>query len=517
MRAAGRVAVNSVALYANMLVSMGAALFATRFVLQALGSTEYGVYALIANIVAMFSFINVAMSVATQRYISFAMGGGDAKRVSAVFYNNRLVHSCIAIILAFLLISFGVPAIEYWLAIPQEIRGEAFVVLLCMVVGVVFLVLSVPYEGLINAKEDIVVIAAINIADALFKLLASVVVLFILDNRLVIYSLCIMCSSIMVFLLKYIYCRRHYSEISASDDFVKDFSLIKSMTGFAGWNLIGAGCSLARYQGVAVLLNKFFGLATNAAYGISQQLNGFLLFFANSAVRPMRPQIVKSEAAGMHKQMVKFASSTSKFSFLMLCVIIVPLYINMPYVLDIWLVEIPEGVLEFCRGFLLVVLIGQLSIGLQIALESVGRIKLQHIIVGVMHLAPLFVAYMLFNKGYAPYAVMYCVIAEEVICLVLRVLIARIDAEFPIDPYAKSVIFPCVVLATIAFFSAMFAETLLSGLSPLLSLLATTVLSVVIVVFGGFCFCLNGWERSMVKVLLSSMKRRLMKQLHIGA
>ena len=92
MRTANRVAMNSIALYANMVITMGVSLLATRFVLQALGSTEYGAYALIANIVAMFSFINVAMAVATQRYISYAMGTGDVENVKEVFYNNIIIH-----------------------------------------------------------------------------------------------------------------------------------------------------------------------------------------------------------------------------------------------------------------------------------------------------------------------------------------------------------------------------------------------------------------------------------------
>ena len=142
MRTANRVAINSLALYANMLVTMGVSLLATRFVLQALGSTEYGAYALIANIVAMFSFINVAMSVATQRYISYAMGTGDMENVKEVFYNNVLIHICIAAVLAVVIFVAGVPAVECWLKIPPEIRTESLIVLLCMVINVVFLVVD---------------------------------------------------------------------------------------------------------------------------------------------------------------------------------------------------------------------------------------------------------------------------------------------------------------------------------------------------------------------------------------
>ena len=144
------------------------------------------------------------------------------------------------------------------------------------------------------------------------------------------------------------------------------------------------------------MLNKFFGLVTNAAYGVAQQLNGFLLFFANSSVRPMRPIIIKSEGAGNHEQMIRLTHTVSKVTFLMLSVAIVPLYVNMPYILELWLSEVPDGALHFCRGFLLIVLIGQLSVGLQIALESKGRIKRLQIVVGLMHAVPLFVAYPLF-------------------------------------------------------------------------------------------------------------------------
>lgn len=511
MKTANRVALNSVALYANMVTTMGVTLLATRFLLQALGSTQYGIYALIVNIVAMFSFINVAMSVATQRFISFAIGNGVFERVKEVFYNNIVIHIWIAVILSALLFALGIPAIEYWLDIPADMRSDTLVVLFFMVVNVVFLVMSVPYDGLMNAKEDIVVIAGINIADAVFKFLASVAVLLIDSNELVIYAGLVMCSGIMVFMLKRGYSRSHYQEALFEWHKVENRSLVKSIMGFAAWNLIGAGCSLARYQGAAVLLNKFFGLAVNAAYGIAQQLNSFLLFFANSLVRPMRPQIVKSEAAGLHKQMTRLSSTLSKISFIALLPVVVSLYINMPYVLHKWLVAIPEGVLELCRGFLVIALVGQLSIGLQVALESVGRIKLQQIIVGLMHLLPLPAAYILFTLGYSAYTIMYCIIAEEFICLILRILIARIDANMPIPSYAREVVFPCILLAVFSFLTIQYFDFLISAWHPFTRLAVTTIASLFIVSSVGYFLCLSQWEKKSVKNLLCAVKRRLFR------
>ena len=74
-----KVAFNSIALYVNMIVTMGVSLLATRYVLQAMGKETYGVYAVVANVVALFSFLNVAMAAATQRFISYSLGQRDGR------------------------------------------------------------------------------------------------------------------------------------------------------------------------------------------------------------------------------------------------------------------------------------------------------------------------------------------------------------------------------------------------------------------------------------------------------
>ena len=86
-----RIAYNSIALYANMIVTMGVTLLGTRFVLEALGTQDYAIYALVANIVALFSFLNVAMAGATQRFLSYALGKGNNEEVKEIFYNSCII------------------------------------------------------------------------------------------------------------------------------------------------------------------------------------------------------------------------------------------------------------------------------------------------------------------------------------------------------------------------------------------------------------------------------------------
>ena len=71
MNAANRVAINTSVLYARMLITTGITLYTTRVVLNALGSTDYGIYNLVAGIVVMLSFLNTTMASSTQRFLSY--------------------------------------------------------------------------------------------------------------------------------------------------------------------------------------------------------------------------------------------------------------------------------------------------------------------------------------------------------------------------------------------------------------------------------------------------------------
>lgn len=506
MNNTNRIALNSIALYTNMIVTMIVSLVATRFILEALGKTEYGIYALIANIVSMFSFINVAMSAATQRYLSYAIGANERQKIKEIFYSSLLIHLSIAFVLAILLSSCGLLFIEDILDIPADATDKAQTVLFCMLIGIFFTVTSVPYEAEMNAHEDIFVIAGINIIEAILKLAVSVGMLYIQENRLILYSLLIMGISGISFGCKRIYCRKHYEESHYQWHRMHDFTLIKEMTGFAGWNLIGVGASIARYQGTAILLNIFFGIVINAAYGIAQQLNGFLMFFANSTVRPLRPQIIKSEGAGEHAKMVCYSNSACRITFLLLSIAVIPLYINMPYVLSIWLKQVPEGTLSFCRNFLIITLIVQITIGLQIALESVGKIRRQQLIIGIMHLSALPVGYVLFRKGFPAHTIMWCIIVEECLNILLRILIARKDANVPAKDFITRLLFPCSVTVMTIFYLAYYIGQM--DFTPVARLILTSGFTFVTLPLISYAICLTTWEKEKLHSLWASIRSK---------
>lgn len=450
MKSSSRVILNTLFLYAGMTVTVCVSLFSTRWVLEALGNTDYGIYSLMANVVAMFSFLNIAMAAATQRYLSFAIGEKKEERVRETFYYSVVMHLVIATIVFCLLEFGGHWLVHYVLDIPINRLSVAGNLLHFVAGSSFFTIIAVPYEGMLNAREDMGFIALTNIIDSLLKLATAAFLLCAQGELLLLYGFLLMCVCACTFLMKYIYCRRNYPEVIFHFHPIRDQKLFRNMLSFASWNLIGTGCGVARNQGVAILINLFWGVVANAAYGLSQQVYGMLSFFSNTIVRAVRPQIVKSEGAGNRDRMLRLSVTTCKITFLMMALLAIPLYIKLPFILKLWLDVYPENTLMFCRGFLIVTLIYQLTIGLQIAVESTGRIRLLQMVVGSMHILALPAGYVCFRLGFPVHSIMACIIVEECLSLFLRLFITHRLTGLQVNHFLFRLILPtsCIVFTS---------------------------------------------------------------------
>ena len=66
-----RIIKNTILLYFRMFFTMGISLYTSRIVLGALGIEDFGIYNVVGGVVAVFGFINVAMSSSTARFLTF--------------------------------------------------------------------------------------------------------------------------------------------------------------------------------------------------------------------------------------------------------------------------------------------------------------------------------------------------------------------------------------------------------------------------------------------------------------
>jgi O-antigen/teichoic acid export membrane protein len=441
MSAAKRVALNTAVLYGRMLITMGITLYSTRIVLNALGSAEYGIFNLVAGVILMMSFLNTAMATSTQRYLSFYQGKKDLEMQKKVFTNSLFLHFLIGIVIVSALQIIGLFLFKGFLNIPADRLADARTLFSFMSVTVFFTIMTVPFNGSLAAHENMIWGAMINILEAVLKLGIALMLFVVSGDKLVIYGLLTASVSIVSFLLNAGYCLYKYEECTFKGLKQTDKGFIKELSSFAGWNLFGAICGLGQTQGLAIILNLFFGTVVNAAYGIANQASSQLKFFSVTMLRSLNPQIMKSEGANDRKRMLRLSMMASKFGFFLLLIFAIPCILEMESLLHFWLKKVPDNTVIFCQLILITGLVNQLTVGLQSAVQALGQIKLYQAAIGTILLINLPLAYFLLYSGLPPYIVLVsCTLIEAIAC-VFRLLILKKLAGLSIPEFFSRVLY----------------------------------------------------------------------------
>lgn len=450
---AKRVIVNTGVLYGRMLLTVGVSLYATRIVLNALGSEDFGVYNLVAGIVAILSFLNNAMATATQRFLSFYQGKRDLGMQRAVFSSSASLHLFIGIILVALLEFTGLFLFDGFLNIPEERIDTARIVYHWVVLSVFFTVQTVPFTGVLISRENMLWVALVGIAEVVLKLVLAFSLLTTDWDKLAMYSAGLAVIHFLSLLLYMFYCLQKYPECRLNHIFHPDIRQMRELMSFTGWNLFGAMCGVGRTQGIAIILNLFFGAMINAAYGIANQVSGQLSFFSSSLLRAINPQIMKSEGAGDRERMLRLSMTASKFGFFLFALFAVPTIFEMDSILEFWLKDVPEYTVVFCQLALLGTLVNQLTIGLQSAIQATGQIKVYQAAVGTVILLNLPASYVLLSFGLPVWSTMAAYVIIEFAACLLRIYFLHRLANMSVRQYFKRVfmreVWPSLILVII--------------------------------------------------------------------
>jgi O-antigen/teichoic acid export membrane protein len=347
--------------------------------------------------------------------------------------------------------------------------------------------LSTPYLATLIAHENILFTSIIQIVESALKLIIAISLFYIFYDKLIYYSIMISLISIINFLVYLIYCSKKYDECKHISFKKFDYKMLKEIFSFSGWNLYSTGCVVARTQGVAVVFNKFFGTIINAAYGIAWQLSGQISFISGSLLNAIRPQIIKAEGSKERKKMLRLAEIASKFSFLLLAMLVIPAVFNMNTILTIWLENVPEHTVVFSQFVLLTALVDQLTIGLGYANQAIGNIKVYSLVINSIKVLTLPAAYICLYIGLPPVSVMVCVISFEFICSVSRLFFLKKTGGLHIGGFIKRVFLlesiPIICISFICYLCHLFLPAYFWWLSFLLSI---SILSVT-AYFGGLC------------------------------
>lgn len=506
MRTAERVVFNTIVLYAKIIASMAIALVSVPLVLHALGASDYGLYNLVAGVVAMLSFLNNSMTVSSQRYMSVAMGEENELKVNIIYNTSFALHLALGLLIVLAFEVIGIFAIEK-LNIDPERMWCAKIIFQFLILSTFSKIVSVPFDALMNAKEDMLPFSVIELIDSVLMLLVAFTIQYFTGDKLIYYGLCVAGIAVLTFFMKYGWCRYAYKEYRIKLTQYKGQLQTKAMLGFTGWNLFGGLAMMGRNQGVAVIINLFLGTVANAAYGVANQINGALGHFSSTFQKAINPQLMKSEGMQNRERMLRISFISSKFSVLALSLFAVPLIIEMEGVLNIWLKnDIPPFTLRLSQLILILSIVYQYSVGIMSAIQATGKIRNYQITMGLILLLNVPIAYFMLKLGYPIYYTTAAFVVLECISLVIRLYMAKHLTGMEIHDYVMQVIKPTAIIVL----GPMIVALLLHHLLPISFIRLVVVCGVY-----GIIYMLLMWKVALEESQRSSISIKVKSKLRI--
>lgn len=507
MSSNSRIAKNTIFLYLRMIVVVLVSLYTSRVVLDVLGETDYGIYNIVGGVVVMVSFIRNAMSSATQRYMSYSLGRNDNK-IGIILGNSLIAYTVMCLLILLIAETIGLWFLNTHLNIPANRYYATNIVYQLSILSFIINIFRVPFEAAVISHEKMSFYAYLSIVETALQLVVVFLLMIVPGNKLIEYALFMMLIPLGCNVAFQIYVRK---KLSCKIILRIDKDLIKNLFSYSGWSMLGSISNIFANQGGNILINIFCGVTLNAAFGLASKVNAAISGLVNSFQIAFRPQIVKLYAQNEKETVEKLCFQSSKFSYLILLAIVIPVAFNINCILSIWLKEVPQFTNIFCILLLCYSLIDAIQSPLTYLITATGKIKVYEIWLSALLLMNLPLSYLFLKLGYPPSSVIWTYVGLNFISSIIRTLYIKSFMNFPSFAYVKKVVIPSLFATILSILSGYIISMYLNGsfmatlISCLAIMLSTLLISYIAAMTHGERYFIN----NKLAIIYKNIKNKL--------
>ncbi len=492
-----RLILNTSATYTRSVITAGLTLFSSRWVLEALGEVDYGLFAVVGSIIMFITFLNGVMAGSVARHFAFAIGRGDSEEANKWFNTSLGIH----LILPILLIIIGWPIGEYCIrhvfTIPVDRIHACLWVFRMSLIAAFTGMVSIPFIAMFSARQHLAELAFWGTLQAVLLFAFAYMLTKVSGDHLLFWAGCWVATAAVFQIIQIIRARYIFSECRIDYAQWFDKGRFKEIFSFAGWNLIGTFGVILRDQGSVVLLNLNFGPRVNAAFSIANRVSVQTSQLAVALIGSFAPEITAREGRGDRARMLSLAQNASKFGTILVLLFAVPLIVEMDYVLKLWLIKPPPYTGLFCQLILATFVLDRLSSGYMLAVNAHGKIAAYQATLGTCLVLTLPLAWLFLKLGAPATSVGVAFVATMAFVSAGRVFWARRLLDVPVRQWVSEVVLPSGTIALAAFCAVMVPQRLLPpSFSRLVIVTATGILSTLLT---AWFLALDGNKRSLVK------------------
>lgn len=444
---------NIVATYGRSLYGLVLGLLCGRWTLMVLGEVDYGLNGLVGGLVGFIAFFNSVLAGANARFYAFSVGAAKvAEDKSAAleecraWFNTALsVHTVVPVILTVIGYPIGAYAIEHWLTIPADRVADCVWVFRLVCVSCFVGMVNVPFTAMYAAKQYIAELTIYSFITATL----NVGFLYYAVNHpgvwLVKFAIWGVSLSVVPQIIICIRACYIFPECRMKFAYMWNKARLKRLGYFSGWQMMGVFCGMLRTQGMTIVINKFFGAAMNAAQAIGNTVQGQCTTLAGAMQGAFVPVITQACGAKDYDKMNRFVIRTCKFNVLLSAIFMVPLALELPEVVKLWLKNPPDYSVGLCYCAMAFYLVDTCTTGHCVAINAVGRIALYHVVLCSISIFTIPVAVIAGLIWHNVYAVMISVVLMLGLNSLGRLFFAKYHCGTGIRKWVKGVFLPLLV------------------------------------------------------------------------
>lgn len=429
------IAKNTIYLYIRMIFIMVVNLYVVRSFLDLLGVEDYGIYNVVGGVVGMLAFLNGTLATSTQRYFSIALTNDNIEQLNKQFRLNVSVFIAVIIVALILSETLGLWYVNTKATIPENRLFAANIVYQFSIISFILQLISVPYNALIIAHEQMKTFAYVGVCEAFFKLVIVITLIFSSYDQLIVYGFMVMTASFLVTLSYYCFCNINYPESKYT--FYWNNQEAKDVIVFSGWHFLGTLSVAIRSQGINLLINSFFSPIINAARAVAFQIESAILQLSGNFFVAVKPQIYKTYALNEIEQFKVLINRSTIICVFLVSIISIPFMINVDFILEIWLKEVPAYTVSFTLLVLINGLVDSTGNPTICAALATKEIKEFYIVTGFLYIITLPISYFFLKAGYNVLWTMYITIGLSIVTVFARAFILRKLIGFDIVKYTS--------------------------------------------------------------------------------
>ena len=503
---------NFIATYGRSLYSLCLGLFSARWILGALGKSDFGLFGVVGSIIVVIGFLNGVLGGAVSRYYAYAIG--EAKRMDSIgakqhmlrWFNAAVsIHTVVPLFLCLIGLPLGMHAIDHWLVIPEgRMLASKWVFVLSLCCAFVNMV-SVPYISMYRARQLIAELSVWGMLQTTLVFVGAYLLRFVNSDRLIVYAALMTFVPAGIMIIQVLRARSQFDACHIDFRFLFNREYIWKLLSYSFWEMFASGGDVIRAQGTAFLINRNFGADVNASWAVSAQVSGQTTALSSAMIGSLTPALTTSAGAGEEDRMRKLTFATCRFGSFFILIFAIPLVIDMDYVLRLWLVSPPPYTVPLCRCMLVALVCHKLGIGHHMAILAHGRVAPLLMTTGFVSALTILVVWAFIRIGCGAVGIGGAFVISYLALTIVRVLFARLQLRLSILAWFNIVVLPIfVVSCTSGIVGYCVFRSLPESILRTVTISGLTLLTSMST--GWFLVC-TGTERRYVKSILQQVFR----------